>query len=80
MKAYWGVEVYSSTHSMTSALDGSEWSAARPGRFAARERDPSTHWIGGWVGPRAVLDAMVKREISIPRPGNRTLEPRSSSL
>jgi hypothetical protein len=24
---------------------------------------PGTHWIGGWVGPRAVLDAMVKRKI-----------------
>jgi hypothetical protein len=29
MKAYWGVEV-SSTHSLTSALDGGEWSASRP--------------------------------------------------
>jgi hypothetical protein len=26
-----------------------------------------THWIGGWVGPRAVLDAVVKRKIPIPR-------------
>jgi hypothetical protein len=24
---------------------------------------PATHWIGGWVGPRAVLDAVVKRKI-----------------
>jgi hypothetical protein len=22
-----------------------------------RERAPGTHWIGGWVGPRADLDA-----------------------
>jgi hypothetical protein len=28
-----------------------------------RERAPGTHWIGGWVGPRAVLDAVVKRKI-----------------
>jgi len=27
------------------------------------ERAPGTHWIGGWVGPRAVLDVMVKRKI-----------------
>jgi hypothetical protein len=27
------------------------------------ERAPGTHWIGGWVGPRAVLDAVVKRKI-----------------
>jgi hypothetical protein len=28
---------------------------------------PGTHWIGGWVGIRAVLDAVVKRKISSPR-------------
>jgi hypothetical protein len=50
-------------HSLTSALDGGEWSALRPGRFISRERAPNTHWIGGWVGPRAVLDAVVKRKI-----------------
>jgi hypothetical protein len=33
-----------------------------------RERDPGTHWIGGWVGPRAVLDAVVNRKIPSPRP------------
>jgi hypothetical protein len=46
---------YSSTHSLTSALDGSEWSASRPGRFTPRERALGTHCIGGWVCPRAVL-------------------------
>jgi hypothetical protein len=34
-----------------------------PGRFTPRERAPVTHWIGGWVEPRAVLDAVVKRKI-----------------
>jgi hypothetical protein len=58
---------YSSTHSLTSALDGGEWSASRPGRFTSREKDPGTQWIGGWVGPRAVLDAVVKRKIPSPR-------------
>jgi hypothetical protein len=53
----------SSTHSLTSALDGGEWSASRPGRFTPRERAPGNHWIEGWVGPRAVLDAAVKRKI-----------------
>jgi hypothetical protein len=24
-------------------------------------------WIGGWVGPRAVLDAVLKRKIPSPR-------------
>jgi hypothetical protein len=37
-----------------------------------RERAPDTYWIGGWVGPRAVLDAVVKREILSPcRESNR---------
>jgi hypothetical protein len=32
-----------------------------------RERAPGTNWIGGWVGPRANLDAVVKRKIPGPR-------------
>jgi hypothetical protein len=60
-------QVYSSTHSLTSALDGGGWSASRPGRFTPRERAPGTQWIGGWVGPRAVVDAVVKRKIPSPR-------------
>jgi hypothetical protein len=67
MKAYWGEWMYSSTHALTSALDEGDWSASRPGRFTPRERAPGTHWIGGWVGPRAVLDAVVKRKIHSPR-------------
>jgi hypothetical protein len=66
MKAYWEWR-YSSTLSLTPALDGGEWSASRPGRFSSRERAPGTHWIGGWVGPRAVLNAVVKRKIPSPR-------------
>jgi hypothetical protein len=66
MKAYLGVEVYLHTF-LTSALDRSEWPASRPGHFTPRERVPGTHWIGGWVGPRAVLEAVVKRKIPSPR-------------
>jgi hypothetical protein len=58
---------YSSTHSLNSALDGGERSASRPDRFTPRERAPGTHWIGGWVGSRAILDAVVKRKIPSPR-------------
>jgi hypothetical protein len=50
--------MYSSTHSLTSALDGGEWSASHPDRFTLKERSPGTHWIGGWVDPRAVLDSL----------------------
>jgi hypothetical protein len=46
---------------------GGEWSASCPGRFTPRERAPGTHWIGDWVGPKAVLDAVVKRKILSPR-------------
>jgi hypothetical protein len=56
-----------STHSLTSALDWDESSASRAGRFTPRERATGTHWIGGWVGPRTVLDAVVKRKIPSPR-------------
>jgi hypothetical protein len=69
--------MYSSTHSLTPALDGGEWSASRPGRFTPREGAPSTHWRGGWVDSRAVLDAVVKRKISSPRRES-NLEPLSS--
>jgi hypothetical protein len=58
---------YSYAHSLTSALDGGEWSASRPNRFTPRERAPGTYCIRGWVGPRAVLDAVVKRKIPSPR-------------
>jgi hypothetical protein len=58
---------YSSTHSLTSVLDGGEWTASRPRRFTSRERTPGIHWIGDCVGPRAVLDAVVERKIPSPR-------------
>jgi len=41
------------------ALDGGEWSVSRPSQFTPMERAPGTHWIGGWVGSRAVLDVAV---------------------
>jgi hypothetical protein len=34
-----------------------------PASLPPRERAPGTHWTGSWVGPRAVLDAVVKRKI-----------------
>jgi hypothetical protein len=58
----------STTHSLTSAVDGGEWSATRPGCFTRREIVPGTHWIGGWVGTRAVLDAMPGLEHPIIQP------------
>jgi hypothetical protein len=54
--------MYRSTFSLISELAGGEWSASRPGRFTHRERAPGTHWIGGWVDPRAGLDDTKKRK------------------
>jgi hypothetical protein len=48
---------------LTSALDGGEWSASSHCLFIPEERAPGTHWIGGWVGPRAGLDAVETRKI-----------------
>jgi hypothetical protein len=62
-----GVWRYSSIHSLTSALHGGEWSAPSLGHFTARERAALTHWIRGWVGSRALLDAVVKSKIPSPR-------------
>jgi hypothetical protein len=59
---------YISSHSLTLALDGGKWSASRPGRFTSRARVSGTHWIGGLVGPRDVLDMVVKRKIPSPPP------------
>jgi hypothetical protein len=57
---------HSSRDYLTLALDGGKWSTSRPGRFTPRERVRGTRWIGGWVGFRAGLDAVVKRKIPIP--------------
>jgi hypothetical protein len=43
--------------------------------FTPGEIAPGTHWIGGWMGPSASLDAVEKRQI-LPLPG---IEPRPSS-
>jgi hypothetical protein len=61
MKAYGGVAVQIHI-SLILALAGGEWSASRPGRFTPGERAPGIHWIGGWVGHRAVLDDLEKRK------------------
>jgi hypothetical protein len=50
---------------LTSALAGGEWSASRPGSFTPRKEPPHTHWIGGWVDPRAGLDDVEDRKFLI---------------
>jgi hypothetical protein len=65
-KAYWMSEGLALYTFLTSAVDGGKCSASRPGYFTPRERAPVTHWIGGWVGPRAGLDVVVKRKSPSP--------------
>jgi hypothetical protein len=61
MKAYGGVDVCIHIF-LTSALAGGEWSASRRGRFTPGERSAGTHWIEGWVDPRASLHDVEKRK------------------
>jgi hypothetical protein len=41
------------------------WWASCPSHFTPWEK-PVIHWTGGWVGPRAGLDVVVKRKIRSP--------------
>jgi hypothetical protein len=66
MKAYWGSGGIT-PRILNLGTNADEWSASPPGSFTTRERASGTHWIGGWVGSSAVLDAVVKRKIPSPR-------------
>jgi hypothetical protein len=55
-----GKQRYSSTLSLTSALDLGGWSKPRPGRFIPRGKRPGTYCTGGWVCPRAGLEGCGK--------------------
>jgi hypothetical protein len=52
-----------------------------PAALYPRGKDPGTHWIGGWMGPRAGLDAGARRKILCPCRGSNPDRPaRSQSL
>jgi hypothetical protein len=60
----WRERRYSSYTYLTSALEGGEWSASRPGRALPPGKEPpGTHCTGGWVGPTAGMDAGVRGKI-----------------
>jgi hypothetical protein len=46
---------------LTSAVAEGEWSASRPCLFTSAGRATGTHWIEGWVAPRACLDAVEEK-------------------
>jgi hypothetical protein len=47
-------------------VDGGEWCASCPSWFTAMERGPRTLWLGGRVGSRADMGAVVNRKIFDP--------------
>jgi hypothetical protein len=55
MKAYGGVDIEFYIF-LNSALVGCEWLVSYPCHFTLDERAPGTHYIEGWVDPRAGLD------------------------
>jgi hypothetical protein len=67
MKAEGGVDVEIHIF-LTSALVGGEWSASLPCGFTPGERASGTHWIEGWVGPRASLETVDPTGTQIPTP------------
>jgi hypothetical protein len=76
MKTHWGVEVW--LHSFFDLGTRWRWMVSFTTRpLYPRERAPSTHWIGGWVGSRAVLDAVMKKKCPAPR---RESNPRTSTF
>jgi hypothetical protein len=64
MKAYGGIGCID-PHFLDLGTSWKQWSASRPCRFTSGERAPGTHWIGGWMGPRAGLDDVEKRKLLI---------------
>jgi hypothetical protein len=48
---------------LTLALDGVELLASLLTCFTPKERVLDSHWIEGWMGPRASLNAVTRRKI-----------------
>jgi hypothetical protein len=72
---YWGEWRYGSTHSLTSTLDGGEWSASRSGRFTPQRKGPRYPLDRRLGGPQIRSGRGVEEKNSQYPPG---FEPRSS--
>jgi hypothetical protein len=57
-------------HAMEANVMGGEVSVTPRPHFTPWERTPNIHWIGGWVGHRAGLDAGARRKILCPCRGS----------
>jgi hypothetical protein len=57
--SYGGVDIYIHVF-LTSALVGGDGQLHTPAALTPGERASGTHWIGGWIDPRACLDDMEK--------------------
>jgi hypothetical protein len=66
--------MYSSTHSLTSAQDGDEWSASLAGRFTAQGKSTRYPLYRRLGGPQGWYGHGVEEKDSQPPAGNRTLE------
>jgi hypothetical protein len=60
---------YSPTDSLTSAVDGGEWSASHPGYFTPRKRAPRTHLDRRLGGPQSRSGRGCEEKSSQPPPG-----------
>jgi hypothetical protein len=65
VKAYWGTRGVAPLILLTLAVDGGG-QLHDPAALPPRESASGTHWIGGWAGPRGVLDAVVNRKTPSP--------------
>jgi len=52
---------------LTSALDVNMWPNSRPCRFTSKGKQTCTHWVEGWVGPTAGLDACGEEKNLLPQ-------------
>jgi len=43
---------------LTSALNAGESLASSPGHYSPVNGVPSTHWVGGWMGPELGYDLL----------------------
>jgi hypothetical protein len=78
MEVFGGRGSIAPTHSWPRHYMGWMVSITPRPRFTPGGRTPGTHWIGGWVGPRAGLDAGARRKILCPCRGSKPDRPACS--